>query len=101
MSQPRMTEEQRIMAVALLANAIRKHERGRPSGSGEAGGPDLARLAGSRGRASAAHQYVRGMVDLLAVLFDGGRPHAESCYEEALRAARGTGGPGPDQAGLN
>lgn len=100
MSQPRMTEEQRLMAVTLLANAIRKQERARPAAA-EADASDLARLAGSRGRATATHQYIRGMIDLLAVLFEGGRPVAESCYDEARRVAAGTQVPGADRADLN
>lgn len=99
MSQPRMTQDQRLMAVTLLANAIRKQERTRPPAGAD--GSDLTRLAGSRGRATATHQYVRGMVDLLAVLFEGGRPVAESCYDEALRVAAGTQAPGADNADLN
>ncbi len=101
MSQPRMTADQRVVVIALLANAIRKHERGHRSGRPAAAQPDLARLAGSRGRASASQQYVRGMVDLLAVLFEGGRPYAEACYEEARRIALGTQPPGSSRPDLN
>jgi hypothetical protein len=100
-----MTEDQRMMAVTMLANAIRKGERTRRPATAEADPagsvPDMARLAGVRGRASAAQQYVRGMVDLLAVLFEGGRPAAEGCYEEARRVALGTQVPGADRADLN
>jgi hypothetical protein len=96
-----MTAEQRLMAVTLLANAIRKHERDNHAPAVDTGAADLARLAGARGRATASHQYVRGMIDLLAVLFEGGRPFAESCYEEARRLADGTQPPGRDRAGLN
>jgi hypothetical protein len=96
-----MSEEQRLMAVTLLANAIRKQERDRPAGPANPSESDLVRQAGSRNRATAAHQYVRGMVDLLAVLFEGGRPVAESCYAEARRLAAGTQPPGADRADLN
>jgi hypothetical protein len=101
MSQPRMTDDQRIVVIALLANAIRKHERGGRSGTPAAPQADLARLAGSRGRRSASQQYIRGMVDLLAVLFEGGRPFAEECYEEARRVALGLQPPGSSRPDLN
>lgn len=105
MSQPRMSQDQRMMAVTMLANAIRKGERGRRPETAEAGrpeiAPNIARLAGARGRTGAAQQYVRGMVDLLAVMFEGGRPAAEACYEEARRVALGTQVPGVERADLN
>lgn len=101
MSQPRMTNDQRVVVIALLANAIRKFERGTRSDAPGSVQADLARLAGSRGRASASRQYVRGMVDLLAVLFEGGRPYAEACYEEARLIAVGIHPPGFERADLN
>lgn len=101
MSQPRMTADQRLMAVTLLANAIRKHEGTRREPTTDPAATDLARLAGARGRDDANHQYVRGMVDLLAVLFEGGRPQAEACYQEALQLARGNPSPGASRPDLN
>ena len=101
MSYPRMTAEQRLMAVTLLANAIRKQERDGIRAPAAPTETDLARLSGSRGRATATEQYIRGMVDLLAVLFEGGRPVAEHCYDEAVRVAAGTQVPGADLADLN
>ncbi len=101
MSQPRMTGDQRLMAVTLLANAIRKQEGSRREPATDPVAADLARLAGARGRDDASHQYVRGMVDLLAVLFEGGRPQAEACYQEALQMARGNQSPGASRPGLN
>ena len=86
--RPRITEAQRVMAVALLANAIRSEEnhrlraRGRPLG-------DVLPGFGGRGRADASRRYVQGMRDLLAVLFDGGRAVADSCYQEARAQALG------------
>jgi hypothetical protein len=86
--RPPMTEEQRVMAVALLANAIRSEEhqraraRGRPLG-------DVLPGFGTRGRADASRRYVQGMRDLLAVLFDGGRAVADDCYREARAQALG------------
>jgi hypothetical protein len=82
-----MTEEQRAVAVALLANAIRKDER-QQARRVERGG-DLALEGGARRRANATAQYLRGMGDLLAVLFDGGRAVADGCYAEARALARG------------
>lgn len=101
MSQPRMTPDQRLMAVTLLANAIRKQAGPRREPPSPPATPDLARLAGSRGRDDANAQYVRGMVDLLAVLFEGGRPQAEACYQEAVQMARGGQSPGSSQPELN
>ncbi|MDQ3695243.1 MAG: hypothetical protein M3464_16670 [Chloroflexota bacterium] len=98
MSQPKMTADQRVVVIALLANAIRKLQRdGRPDPMQ----PDLTRLAGSRRRAGATEQYIRGMVDVLAVLFEGGRPYAEECYEEARRIALDPQPPGSSRPDLN
>lgn len=101
MGRPRMTAEQRGMAVALLANAIRKEAHLRSRAEAAAEGGELAVVVGARGRREASSQYVRGMRDLLAVLFEGGRPAAEACYEEARRVALGTQVPGADRADLN
>ena len=92
MAQPAMTEDQRIVAVALLANAIRKERRLRARA--EEAREDSAVLAtfGTFGRSDGAAQYVRGMRDLLAVLFAGGRPLADACYEAAYVEAVGRGG---------
>ncbi len=87
MGRPRMTREQRAMAVALLANAIRKDEQVRARGDRVGG--DLVLAAGARGRAGASRQYVQGMRDLLAVLFEGGRAVADECYEAARAQAAG------------
>ena len=87
MGRPRMTDEQRAVAVALLANAIRKDERQQAIREQRRG--DLTLTGGSRRRAEASAQYVRGMRDLLAVLFDGDRAVADACYAEARALARG------------
>ncbi len=83
-----MTEEQRAVAVALLANAIRKEERlaGRARDRVE---DDLGLAVGAGARAEASRSYVRGMRDLLAVLFAGGRAVADDCYEAARAQALG------------
>ncbi|HEU0113789.1 MAG TPA: hypothetical protein VFQ80_03895 [Thermomicrobiales bacterium] len=89
MARPAMTEEQWLVATTMLANALRKVERrdAQPSGDGQ----DLMHAAGAGRRAEAAEAYVRGMVDLLAVLFDGGRPAAERLVAAADAMARRDG----------
>lgn len=82
-----MTDEQRIMAVALLANAIRaeanpRRRRGRSLG-------ELLPVLGAGGRDDGSRRYAQGMRDLLAVLFDGGRAVADACYQEARAQALG------------
>ena len=88
--RPQITDQQRAVAVALLANAIRRdeHLRARAERLAPLGGP-LAGTAG-RGRRSPSHQYVRGMRDLLAVLFEGGRAVADECEAAARVEALGT-----------
>ena len=88
MARPRMTEDQRAVAVALLANAIRKEERlvGRAR---DRAGDDLGLAVGAGARAEVSRSYVRGMRDLLAVLFAGGRAVADDCYEAARAQALG------------
>jgi len=87
MARPPISEEQRIMAVALLANAIRKTDRPatRPS--------SFFLEIGSR-RRDPSQEYLRGMRDLLAVLFDGGPRTADDCYAAAQTQATGDP-PGP------
>ena len=88
MVQPLITLDQRDLAVALLANALRKDAhlwRAQNQSTDEA-----ERVGGTtRWRAEAARRYAQGMTDLLAVLFDGGRPLAEDCVTEAERLAFG------------
>ena len=84
MSLPKMTEDQRTMAVILLANAIRAGALARQR-LATSDGADLATRAIAHWRAEAADRYAEGMRDLLAVLFDGGRPLADACFEEATR----------------
>ena len=76
------------MAVALLANAIRKDEHLRARARGMPLGDVLPGL-GSRRRAQASSEYVRGMRDLLAVLFEGGRADADACFAAARAQALG------------
>jgi hypothetical protein len=75
--------------VALLANAIRKerNERARADDAGQTNSVRSKFPGLGRGRASA--EYLRGMRDLLAVLFDGGRATADECYAAAQNVAEG------------
>jgi hypothetical protein len=89
MGRPTISEDQRELAIILLANALRKdaHLRPRPD-------PDVREGAGgvsaaTRWRVEASRRYARGMIDLLAVLFDGGRAVADECLAEAERLAFG------------
>ena len=88
MARPAMTDEQRAMAVALLANAIRKeaHLLSRTTGHAD---DDLVGAVAARRRTETTRQYVRGMRDLLAVLFAGGRAVADECFELAQAQALG------------
>lgn len=88
MSLPKMTEDQRTMAVVLLANAIRAGALARQR-LATTDGDDMATRAIARWRAEAADRYAEGMRDLLAALFDGGRSLADACYEEAIRLQAG------------
>lgn len=84
MSLPKMTDDQHTMAVILLANAIRAGTLARQR-LAESSNGNLAARAIARWRAEAANRYAEGMRDLLAVLFEGGRPLADACFEEARR----------------
>ena len=86
--RPAMTEEQRLMAVTLLANAIRQEEHLSARSRRWVGG-DVLPGFGTRARADGSRRYVQGMRDLLAVLFEGGRAEADECYEAARAQARG------------
>ena len=89
MARSEITSDQRAMAVALLANALRKdaHVRAR-TGDGDGRRHDLSGL-GSRARSDASQQYIRGMRDLLTVLFENGRAVADACYDDARVQAFG------------
>lgn len=87
MALPPIDDDQRVMAVAMLANALRAAgSRGRARAA-DAPGPLLG--TADRRRTEAAERYVSGMVDLLAVLFAEGRPGAESLLADAAVLARG------------
>ncbi len=88
MARTEITSDQRAMAVALLANALRKdaHVRAR-TGDGR---PEGLSGVGGRARSEASQQYIRGMRDLLAVLFQNGRAVADACYDDARVQAFGS-----------
>jgi hypothetical protein len=83
MGQPTITEDQRELAVILLANALRKdaHLRARPDAAGREGTETVTGAA--RWRIEASRRYTQGMTDLLAVLFEGGRTVANECLAAA------------------
>lgn len=89
MGRPAMTEDQRVMAVALLANAIRKDEQGRARRNARPPDTPLLPTATGRHQRDGASQYVRAMRDLLAVLFADGYAGADACYETARAQAVG------------
>lgn len=87
MAQPPITLDQRDLAVTLLANALRKDAH---FWRGTDNPPDPGMVGGTiRWRAEASRRYAQGMIDLIAVLFDGGRPLAEDCLTAAEHLAFG------------
>ena len=96
MDYPEITEDQREMAVVLLANALRKdaHLRARAHRGGEQADP--LRVAIVRRRAEPSQRYVDGMLDLLRALYPNGREVAEACLEEAYARALGVTTPHPN-----
>ena len=91
MGRPTMTDERRAVAVELLANAIRRDERLWSRERDEARA-DLALALRARWRADASWAYLRGMRDLLAVLFASDKEVADACYGAARAQALGTEG---------
>lgn len=89
MRQPDITDDQRTMAVALLANALRKdaHLRTRADRVGQQGNPMTTVMA--RRRSEPSQRYVEGMRDILRVLFADGGALADQCLEEAYAHAIG------------
>ena len=93
MGRPDITDDQREIAVTMLANALRKdaHLRSRAQHAEERGNPLTSVMAGRRSESS--QRYVEGMRDLLRVLFVDGSTLAEECLEEAYAQAIGTSKP--------
>ena len=89
MSLPGIVEDQRIMVVALLANAIRKdaHLRERAHELRRAGDPVAGAMAIRR--AAPSQRYVDGMCDLIRVLFANGDLLVTQCLDEAYSQALG------------
>lgn len=89
MGRPEITEDQREMAVVLIANALRKdaHLRDRARRSHQEG--DLLLSGMARRRAEPSQRYVEGMRDLLRVLFPNGHVVADECMEEAYARVMG------------
>lgn len=89
LGRPAMTTEQREIAIELLANAWRKGARGRSRASSAVTGNDLAGVLAAR--AEADDRYVRGMRDMLGVLFRDGPAGADACLAAARRLEAGPG----------
>lgn len=89
MSRPEMTDDQREIAIELLANALRKdaHLRNRAAPAAEGGDP--LRLGAARRRAEPSQRYVEGMRDMIRVLFADGHAAADACLEAASARALG------------
>lgn len=93
MGQPNITEDQRLMVVALLANAIRKdaHLRARAEDE-QRRDSAIASVMASR-RADSSQRYVDGMCAMVRVLFANGGAVVNECLEEAYAQAMGTSTP--------
>lgn len=93
MGRPRITADQREMAVVMLANALRKdaHLHAPAPPAAEPGGALYHGL--TKRRSEPARRYVEGMRDLLRVLFPDGHAVADECLEEAYARAIGASAP--------
>jgi hypothetical protein len=89
MGMPGITEDQRIMVVALLANAIRKdaHLRERAHELRRTGDPVAGAMAIRR--AAPSQRYIDGMCDLIRVLFANGDLLVAQCLDDAYAQALG------------
>ncbi len=96
MGRPEITDDQREIAVEMLANAIRKdaHLRARARAVAEQGNPLTASMA--KRRAEPSERYIAGMCDLIRVMFVDGGAVAESCLEDAYAQAMGVSPPPTD-----
>lgn len=102
MQRPEITENQREMAIVLLANAIRKDAHLRARSHMADGSGAFLQAGMSQRRVDLAQRYIEGMRDLLRVLFPDGYTLAEECMEEAYFLAMGTPGPtSPNGNGTN
>jgi hypothetical protein len=89
MRPPIINEDQWTLAVTLLANAIRKDDHLRQRRDDALKRNPAGSALGASARANASEHYLRGMLDLLAVLFEGGRLLADDCHAAAKNLARG------------
>ena len=89
MGRPEITDDQREIAIVLLANALRKdaHLRARVSRMREH--EDPVRYGMAKRRSEPSLRYVEGMRDLLRSLFVDGHAAADECLEEAYARAIG------------
>lgn len=97
MTLPGITDDQRVMVVAMLANAIRKdaHLRERAHALRNQGDPVAGAMAIRR--AAPSQRYVDGMCDLIRVMFVNGSAVLDECLEEAYSQAMGISrAPGED-----
>lgn len=99
MDYPEITEDQREMAVVLLANALRKDAHLRDRAAREETQDDPLRASLVSRRAEPSRRYVDGMVDLLRALFPNGREVAAACLEEARARALRAAAPHPNGQG--
>lgn len=97
MTRPGITDDQREIAIELLANALRKdaHLRSRAQHTGQR--VDMVQAGMARRRAESSQRYVDGMRDMLRVLFPNGYAIADECLDEAY--ARAMGLPPGDRTG--
>lgn len=98
MTRPQITDDQKEIAIELLANALRKDAHIRSRSHDASQRDDMIRAGLSRRRAESSQRYVEGMRDMLRVLFPNGYEIAEGCMNEAYARAMGIppGGPGGD-----
>jgi hypothetical protein len=89
MSLPTMTEDQRLMVVTMLANAIRKDAHLRERAAHMRQGESIITATHTVQRAEASRRYVDGMCDIVRVLFADGQSVVASCLEDAYALAMG------------
>ena len=89
MTRPGITDDQKELAIELLANALRKdaHLRRRAHHSEQR--DDMLRSGMTRRRAESSQRYIDGMRDMLRVLFPNGYTIAEECMDAASIRAMG------------
>lgn len=89
MSRPEITDDQREIAIELMANALRKDAHIRARAHRTRGHVDILRAGLVRNRAEPSQRYVEGMRDMLRVLFPHGHAIAEECMDAAFARAMG------------